>query len=494
MKRADCFKALTDTRCWDLLVIGGGASGLGVALDGASRGFSTLLVEQHDFCKGTSSRSTKLIHGGVRYLRQGNIGLVREALRERGRLLSNAPQLVHPLSLVVPVYSWQDYAFYASGLKLYDLLAGKFRMGGSERLSREETLNRLPTLQPAGLKGGILYQDAQFDDARLAMSLLKTFIRLGGTAVNYAPVAALLKTNGAVAGARLRDAFTAEEYEVQSRGVVNATGVFSDQIRRLDDPESRPMVTTSQGAHLVVDRSFLPGITALMVPKTDDGRVLFAIPWYDRLLVGTTDVAVPGAVLEPVPLEEEIEFLLRHVGAFLTRPPGRGDIKSAFAGLRPLVRKKGTTSTLSRDYQVVVSRSGLVSLLGGKWTTYRRMAEDAVDAAARHARLGRRRSPTATMRMEEEASPAGVSEALRPLHPALPYVSADVRKAAQEEMACTVEDVLARRTRALFLDARAAMESAPLVAALLGEELGRDEGWQAEQVESFLGVAKNYLP
>jgi glycerol-3-phosphate dehydrogenase len=493
MKRADCLKALTDARRWDLLVIGGGASGLGVALDAAARGFDTLLVDQHDFCKGTSSRSTKLIHGGVRYLRQGNLNLVREALRERGRLLSNAPQLVHPLSFVVPVYTWQDYALYASGLKLYDLLAGRFRMGSSARLSPKETADRLPTLRTSGLKGGILYQDAQFDDSRLAISLLKTFIREGGTAINYLQATALIKGRGAVAGARLRDVLTGNEYEVESRGVVNATGVFSDEIRRVDDPGSRPMITTSQGAHIVVDRAFLPGLTALMVPRTDDGRVLFAIPWNDRLLIGTTDVPVEGPVLEPVPLDEEIEFLLRHIATFLAHAPGRGDIRSAFAGLRPLVRKKGTTAKLSRDHQVVVSPSGLVSLVGGKWTTYRRMAEDAVDSAVRQARLGRRSCRTADLRIEEEPLALNGLDSER-LHPSLPYVDTDVRRAAREEMACTVEDVLARRTRALFLDARAAMESAPKVASLLAEELSQDELWQDTQVQSFLTLAKNYLP
>lgn len=495
MRRQDSLRQLQEHREWDLLVIGGGASGLGVALEAVSRGYRTLLVEQHDFSKGTSSRSTKLIHGGVRYLRQGNVTLVRDALRERGRLVRNAPHLVHDLAFVVPVYHWRDFGFYGSGLKLYDLLAGPLSLGKSRLLSRSETIRRLPSIRTRGLKGGVLYHDAQFDDSRLAISLARTITALGGVVVNYVQVVSLLKAGSETAGAVVRDLLSGTVYEVPARVTVNATGVFADEIRQLDDPSQTPVLAASQGTHIVLDSSFLPGSAALMVPKTEDGRVLFVIPWHGRLLVGTTDVPLKEVSLEPVPLAEEVDFLLRHASLYLNRAPGASDILSMFAGIRPLVSsQQGPTSALSRDHQILVSDSGLVSLVGGKWTIYRKMGEDTVNAVERTGRMERRAgSGTSDLRIDGIESGNGDAPG-QVLHPSLPYTHDDVERGVKEEMACTVEDILARRTRALFLDARAAIETAPMVAAIMAEQLSCGPDWQREQVASFREVAKGYLP
>jgi glycerol-3-phosphate dehydrogenase len=495
MRRQDSLCQIQEHREWDLLVVGGGASGLGVALEAVSRGYRTLLVEQHDFSKGTSSRSTKLIHGGVRYLRQGNFTLVRDALRERGRLLRNAPHLVHDLAFVVPVYRWRDFGLYGSGLKLYDFLAGHLSLGKSRVLSRAETIRCLPSIRPRGLKGGVLYHDAQFDDSRLAVCLARSITALGGVVANYVQVVSLVKSGGKTVGAVVKDVLSGRTYEVLARMTVNATGIFADRIRHLDDASEPPVLAASQGTHIVLDPSFLPASTALMVPKTEDGRVLFAIPWHNRLLIGTTDVPLKEVSLEPVPLAEELDFLLRHAALYLDKAPKTSDVLSMFAGIRPLVSsKQGPTSALSRDHQILVSDSGLVSLVGGKWTTYRKMGEDAVNAVEKTGRIERRRGAgTRDLRIEGADTENG-NQPAEPLHPALPHTCLEVLRGVKEEMACTVEDALARRTRALFLDARAAMEVAPAVAAMMAQELGHDEAWQQEQVNSFREVAENYLP
>ncbi|KAF0219317.1 MAG: glycerol-3-phosphate [Geobacteraceae bacterium] len=517
MTREELLQQLEDSRnIWDFIVIGGGATGLGTAVEAASRGYRTLLLEQSDFAKGTSSRSTKLIHGGVRYLQQGNLSLVLEALRERGILIRNAPHLVHNLSFVVPLYDWWEGPFYGIGLKLYDMLAGKLGLGPSMRLTREETVRLIPTVEPQGLRGGVIYHDGQFDDARLAINLAQTMADLGGTPLSYMQVTALLKANGLVEGVVARDLETGREHELHARVVVNATGVFTDRVRRLDDPESPDIIVPSQGVHLVLDKSFLPGDSAIMVPHTDDGRVLFAVPWHDRVVVGTTDTKVPEISLEPRPLPEEIDFLLTHAARYLTRDPASGDVLSVFAGLRPLIRsgESQDTATLSRDHTLLIATSGLITITGGKWTTYRKMGEDTVDAAAALAGLDERRSMTGHLRIHgwQEVTAAGDPWGVygsdtgelkklasgdptleKPLHPKLPYRACEVVWAARREWARTVEDVLARRTRALLLDARASMECAPLVAALMARELGRDESWQHEQVAAYCELANGYL-
>ena len=516
MNRDALLARLTDPwEVWDILVVGGGATGLGTAVEAAARGYRTALVEASDFAKGSSSRSTKLIHGGVRYLQQGHLPLVFAALRERGLLLRNAPHLVRELSFVVPRYDWWEGPYYGMGLKLYDLLA-RGGLGPSRGLSREETLDRAPTLEPRGLRGSVLYQDAQFDDARLALALARTLVDLRGVAVNHAPVTALIKEQGKVSGAVVRDEETGAEHEIRARGVINATGVFSDGLRRLDEPRSPPLLAPSQGVHLVLDRRFQPGESAVLVPHTDDGRVLFAVPWNDRVIVGTTDTPVAEPSLEPRPLPAEVEFLLQHAARYLVQDPRPEDVLSCFAGLRPLVRggRDGArTAALSRDHTLLVSSSGLVTITGGKWTTYRSMGEDAVDHAAAVAGLEERPSTTASLHLHgwtehprPDADWAGYGAdapalarlaAERPgldelLHFNLPYRACEVVWAARHEMARTVEDVLARRSRALLLDARASAAIAPDVAALMAAELGRDEAWQRRQVEAYRELARGY--
>jgi glycerol-3-phosphate dehydrogenase len=486
------------------------------------RGYRTALLEARDFAQGTSSRSTKLVHGGVRYLAQGDIPLVREALHERGLLFRNAPHLVHRRDFVVPAYRWWDLPFYGVGLKVYDLLAGRSNLGGSRWIGPAEVARRIPTIVGHGLRGGIVYADGQFDDARLAIALARTFIGLGGTALNHAPVIGFAHRLGRIAAVSLRDDETGEELAIEARVVVNATGVYADAVRRLDNSATAgsPLLTPSRGTHIVLDRSFLPGETALLVPKTDDGRVLFTIPWHDRILVGTTDTPVDEAAVEPRPSREEVRYLLEHVARYLEKKPRAEDIRSAFAGLRPLLRGHDArlgdigapTAKLSREHTVVVSSTGLVTVTGGKWTTYRRMAADAVDRAAEVGGLPARPSSTAGLRLHGwQESPDGPLSIYgsdadgiralavedpawdRPLHPALPYIAAEVVWAARHEAARTVDDVLARRTRALFLDARASIEAAPAVAALLASALGKDTAWQDAQVARFRELADGYL-
>lgn len=517
MNRDEAVARLREPEPWDVLVVGGGATGLGAAVEAASRGYRTLLVERHDFAKGTSSRSTKLVHGGVRYLQRGNVTLVLEALRERGLLLRNAPHLVHDLAFVLPVYDWWEGPFYGAGLKLYDALAGRLGLHPSRLLSREETLARIPTLEPERLRGGVVYHDAQFDDARLAVTLARTLVDLGGAAANYVEVVSLLKRDGLVRGAVVRDLESGEEAAVHARVVVNATGVFADGVRRMDDPGIAPVLALSQGVHLVLDRSFLPSDSAILIPNTDDHRVLFAVPWHGRALVGTTDTPVGEASAEPRAVPEELEFLLTHAARYLTKDPAPADVLSCFAGLRPLVRMSGSdksTAALSRDHTLLVSPSGLVTIAGGKWTTYRKMGQDAVDQAALVAGLTERPSETASLRLHgwtsratrpDDGTAYGADEPAvewlagerpgwgDPLHPRLPYRVCEVIWAARHEMARTVEDVLARRTRALLLDARASLEAAPVVARLLAGELGRDAAWERAQIEAYAELARGYL-
>ncbi|MCI0571174.1 MAG: glycerol-3-phosphate dehydrogenase/oxidase [Myxococcaceae bacterium] len=515
MDRGDALARLEEPV--DIAIIGGGATGLGTAVEAAARGWRVALLEAHDFASGTSSRSTKLVHGGVRYLAQGNIGLVREALRERGRLRRNAPHLVGELEFVVPAYDWWAGPYFGVGLKLYDVLAGRYRLGRSRFLQREEVLERIPTLEAEGLRGGIAYSDGQFDDARLAMALAQTACGMGAAVLNHAPVVRLLKEEGRLCGVVARDAESGRELTVRAKVVVNATGVFTDGVRRMDAPEAEPVLAPSQGVHLVLPERFLPGNHALMVPRTDDGRVLFLIPWHGRTLVGTTDTPVHEVSLEPRPLEEELVFLLEHAARYLREDPRPEDVLSVFVGLRPLVRagkEEGATKSLSRDHTLLVSQSGLVTVVGGKWTTYRKMGEDTVDRAEQVAGWEPRPSRTAELRLHgapaveevpegqlgQRGSPLEMygTDAPRvqalvterpelgaPLHPRLPYLKAEVVWAVREEMARTVEDVLSRRTRALLLDARAAAEAAPEVASLMARELGRDVAWEHAQVAAF---------
>jgi glycerol-3-phosphate dehydrogenase len=491
MNRAYTLDNLHAGEVFDLLVIGGGATGLGVAVDAAARGYTVALLERGDFAGGTSSRSTKLAHGGVRYLRQGDLKLVRTALRERGRLARNAPHLVRDLDFVIPAYGLTDRTFYGLGLKLYDTLAGPLSLGPSLMLSRAETMEHLINIEPAGLRGGVLYHDAQFDDARLAVTLALTATDHGAVLLNHAEVLEFARDGDRITGVLARDRIGGGGLMVRARQVINATGIFVDALRSVEDPAAAPLVSVSQGAHLVLPRRFLPGASALMVPKTDDGRVLFAIPWRDRVLVGTTDTARPAPETEPRALAEECAFLLEHARRYLADDPSPADVLSVFAGQRPLVRGEAgaQTKSLSRDHAISVGPGGLLTVTGGKWTTYRLMAEEVVDLAAKVAGLPPKPCPTADL-------PLRASIPIRPgseiLHPRLPYFEAEVRRAAREESAQTVEDVLSRRTRCLLLDAHAASACAPRVAAILAEEFGRNEAWVAAQVSSFQALAATY--
>ena len=502
---------------WDFVIVGGGATGVGIAVDAASRGYSALLLEQSDFGKGTSSRSTKLVHGGVRYLEQGNISLVMEALKERGMLRSNAPHLVANLPFVVPNYDWWETPFYGIGLKVYNMLAGKYGFGDSSILSREETLRRLPTIRTDGLRGGVVYYDGQFDDTRLLINLVQTAVEQGATLLNYAPVTALTRAaDGTVDGVVARDLESGEAIHAAARVVINATGPFADNVRRLADPAAAAIIAPSQGIHLVFDRSFLPGDSAIMVPHTKDGRVMFAIPWHGHTVVGTTDTPIETSVLEPRALESEVAFVLETAGLYLHKAPTRADVLSVFAGIRPLVRSGDSrlTAALSRDHTIHIDPSGLLTTAGGKWTTYRHMAEDTVDQAADFGRLPERPCVTRELPIHGFAAPAGErdiwslygADAVRirelesedaalaaPLDAALPCTGSQVVWAARMEFARTVEDVLARRCRALFLNAAAAMRMAPAVSVLLAREIGRSEAWARAQVEEFERLAAGYL-
>ena len=548
MKRAEMIAAMDEPGAvWDVIIIGGGATGLGAAVESASRGHRTLLLESHDFAKGTSSRSTKLIHGGVRYLRQGQIGMVRQSLRERQRLFHNASHLVHPLEFVMPTYSWGKREFYYIGLRLYDMLAGNFWTGRARCLSAHQVQDQLTGLSDFSLKGGVKYIDGQFDDSRLAITLALTAADQGAVVMNYMKVVRLQCDGGRVRGVIARDTFSGREFAVRGRSVINATGVFADKVLDLESKceaadnhggrsgdAHRPTVRPSQGTHLVLDAEFLPGSRALMIPETEDGRVLFAIPWHGKILLGTTDVAVSSTSHEPRAMDSEVEYLLKYAGQYLKRRPTHADIRSCFSGLRPLVApRSGTRSTsrLSREHEIYVGPTGMITVIGGKWTTYRHMGEELINHAETTASLPQLPSRTAILPLHgawssmgdtavaahatkepghlavygtdsnairrlassSDPAPAVTCDLNARIHPELPYLNAEVLWAARNEMAMTVEDILARRTRALFLDAQAAIDAAPHIAAILGKEFNQSSEWQQKQIDDFRTIAASYF-
>ncbi len=493
---------------YDVLVIGGGATGLGTALDATTRGYRTLLVTSDDFSQATSSRSTKLIHGGVRYLERGDIKLVREALHERGLLLRNAPNIVHDLRFLIPCYSYRQIAYYGTGLKLYDLLAGGLNLTSSGPVRKERAVTMVPTLNTQGLKGGVAYSDGQFNDSRLAVALARTAQSNGAVVVNYAEVTGFVKQDGKLTGATVLDQIGGKESTVRARVVVNATGIFTDRLRQMDDPHATPIMAQSQGTHIILDHAFLPGDSAILVPKTSDGRVVFIIPWEGRTMVGTTNIAVSGPEIEPVPSEEEIQYLLRYAALYLSAQPRREDVLSAFAGLRPLVKgNAGSTAQLSRDHTLLVSDSGLVTITGGKWTTYRRMAQDTVTRAAQVAGLPARACVTDRFKLSGSSSidprwrelGATAQEIFEYegkytglLHERLPYSYAMAAYVIDHEMPVHLDDVLSRRLRALLLDATASVDAAPGVARLMAEKAGQDAGWVESQIRRYRDLAAGY--
>lgn len=502
---------------FDFIIIGGGATGIGIALEASARGYSVVLLEKSDFTKSTSSKSTKLVHGGVRYLAQGDVGLVREAVVERGLLTQNAPHLVKNQSFIIPTHGLFDELQYTVGLTMYDLLAGKLSLGRSKRISKAKTLKRISTINPDKISAGVVYHDGQFDDTRLAINTLQSATELGAIVINYCSVNGLLKDDkGMVCGVKFFDEEGEKSYEIKGKQVVNATGVFADDVLMMDSPNAEKTIAPSQGVHLVLDKSFLPDNDAIMIPKTDDGRVLFLVPWHGRVVVGTTDTPIKQESLEPIALEEEIEFILKTASRYLTKAPKRSDVLSVFAGLRPLAAAKGEgkkTKEISRSHKIFTSDSGLLTMVGGKWTTYRKMGEDLVDKT--EVKNGWAKIPTKTKHLKIHGYKENVDHN-NPLYfygsdeaailelasknsnknyisEKLQVIEAQVLWAVENEMCRTVEDFLARRTRCQLLDARESIKMAAKVAEIMAKELGKDEAWQTKQVEDYLSVTMNYI-
>lgn len=521
MLRDNHIKQIADTSIvWDFIIVGGGATGLGAAVDAASRGYKTVLLEQADFTKATSSRSTKLVHGGVRYLAQGDVSLVIEALRERGLMKKNAPHLVKDQRFIIGNYKWWEKPFYTIGLTIYDILAGKRGLGRSLPMSKTSVLKEIPQINTNNLRGGVIYHDGQFDDSRMGINLMQTAIEQGATVANYIKVTGLTKNSaGKISGVKVYDELGNTSYTLQGKAVINATGIFVDDLMKMDAPEKDNIVRPSQGVHLVVDKSFLGGDTAIMVPKTSDGRVLFGVPWHNKVVLGTTDTPLNEFVLEPKALDEEIDFILKTAGQYLAKQPKKEDVLSVFAGLRPLAAPKknadGTkTKEISRSHKIVISDSGLVTITGGKWTTYRDMAEDVINKAIETAQLPHKECVTKDLHIHGYKKDVDRSnfnyvygsdlekiqqlqkenpELATKLHSRFDFTGAEIVWAVREEMAITLEDVISRRLRALLLDARAAIDIAPKVASIMAKEMGKDSTWENEQIAEFKEIARNYL-
>ena len=518
MKRAELIGRIADSeKIWDMIVIGGGATGLGVAVDAASRGYSVALFEMDDFAKSTSSRSTKLVHGGVRYLQKGDVMLVLEALRERGRMKANAPHLVKDQSFLISNYRHWDNFLYFFGLLFYDILSFGFGYGRSRFVRAKTVMKYIPTSVQKGLKGGVVYHDGQFDDSRMAISLAQTCVDNGGVALNKMRVKSITHINGKVSGVVVEDGLTGKSYDVKAKSIVNAGGVYVDDVMKMDSPDHTKMIVPSQGVHLVLDMKFLQSDYAIMVPKTSDGRVLFAVPWHNKVVVGTTDIVRPTPQSEPVPLDEEIEFILKTASLYMNPAPTRADIQSVFAGQRPLAapKKEGKSSKeISRGHKIFTSQSGMVTITGGKWTSYRLMAEDTVNRAIKVAGLEPRACVTKKLRIHGYKNGVDLqdhlyiygsdAEAINDLIISNPeyskrlsakydYTVAEVLWAVRHEMANSVEDVLARRVRLLFIDAREAIAVAPQVAQIMAKELGKSQEWIDNQVDSFVKLASNYF-
>ena len=518
LTRKELLNQLKEEIVWDIVIIGGGATGLGAALEATSRGYKTLLVEQLDYTIGTSSRSTKLVHGGVRYLAQGDVGLVFDALKERGLLLKNAPHLVKNISFLIPSYAWWYKPFYTFGLTIYDLLAGKLSFGWSKPFSRKDTMAKMPNLIKKNLRGSILYHDGQFDDSRLGINLVQTIIEKGGTALNYVRVTNLVKENSKIKGVEVIDVETDKKYTIKAKSVINATGVFADEILHKDNPKVKNKVQPSQGVHLVIDKEFLQSDFALMIPKTIDGRILFAVPWHNKVILGTTDIPIKKPVIEPQVTDKEIDFILETAGRYLIKKPTRNDVKSMFAGLRPLAApendEKGRTKEISRKHKIMVSKSGLITIIGGKWTTYREMGEDVINIAIKKANLFKSTSNTEELKIYGYKENVSTDNPLsfygsaedkihqiikenkqweNSISEKLQIIEAQIVYAVRSEYAREISDVLARRTRALFLDAKESVRMASSVAEIMAKELNYNKEWEKYQVSKYKDLASQYM-
>ena len=513
MNRNDSIVKLNKVLEWDIVIIGGGASGLGIAVDASKRGYKTLLLEKHDFGKGTSSRSTKLIHGGVRYLQNGDITLVIESLKERGILKRNAPHLVQDLSFVIPTYDWWASPFYGIGMKIYDMMAGKLGLGKSVIISKGETEKLIPNVNKKGLRGGVIYHDGQFDDSRMAITLALSANSKKTALLNYCNVDGLIKNNNEIIGLSFTDSINSKKYQVKSKVVINATGVFAEEIIRMDQPQIEKMIQPSQGVHIVLEKKFLKSKHAILIPQTSDGRVLFAVPWKNYVVVGTTDTQIKNASEEPKPLKEEIDFILKNASKYMTIKPNKGHIKSVFAGLRPLAATsdKKSTKEVSRSHKIDISPSGLISVLGGKWTTYRKISEDAIDTAISIKKLKKKKCKTEKTKLfgykkkVDFSDPMHVYGSLKKKVESLGgkddnnslstkfYITNNIIEwSIIHEMALTLEDILARRTRCIFLDSKESKLIAPNVAKKMAEVLEKDQEWIDTELKNFNKLIKNY--
>ncbi len=519
MNRSEEIKKLSDNpdQIWDFVIVGGGATGLGCAVDAAARGYKVALLEKDDFSKCTSSRSTKLVHGGVRYLAKGDVLLVLEALRERGLMKLNAPHLVSDQAFVISNYTHWDNFLYFCGLTLYDMLSFGKGYGRSKFITASKVMKYLPTSVSKGLKGGVVYHDGQFDDSRMAVNLAQTAAEKGGCVTNYTEVVGIIhNSEGKVAGVKVRDVETDNVFEVKAKCVINATGCFVDDVMLMDSPGHDKMVKPSQGVHLVLDMKFLQSQHAIMIPKTSDGRVLFALPWHGKVIVGTTDIPREKAESEPIPLDEEIDFILNTAGLYMNPAPTRADILSVFAGQRPLAMPKkdgASTKEISRGHKIIISENNLITITGGKWTSYRLMAKDTINRGIEACGLNKLGCVTSSLRIHgykkgvnknEHLSVYGSDAQLilelidsnpslgKRLSDKFEFTAAEVVWAVRHEMARTLDDVLARRVRVLYLDAAEAIKVAPEVAAIMANELGYGQEWVEKQCAEFNAIAKNY--
>jgi len=510
-------KLRSDSKTYDFVIIGGGATGIGIALEASARGYSVVLLEKSDFTKSTSSKATKLMHGGVRYLAQGDIGLVREAVVERGLMLKNAPHITKSQSFIIPTHGLYDEILYTVGLTFYDLLAGKLSLGRSKRISKAKTLKRISLINPDKISAGVVYYDGQFDDSRMAINVLQSAVEMGAIVLNYCSVDGLVKDeSGNLTGVTVHDEVDGETFEIKGKQIVNATGVFADDVLQMDSPGAEKTIAPSQGVHLILDKSFLPGDDAITIPKTDDGRVLFLVPWHNKVIIGTTDTPIKEESLEPIALEEEIGFILSTASRYLTKAPKRSDVLSVFAGLRPLAAPKGKgnkTKEISRSHKIYTSDSGLLTIVGGKWTTFRKMGEDLVDKAEKNHEW--KHIPTKTRHLKihgykknvdynnplyfygsDEEHVLNLSEQNgwnKSISDSMGVIEAQVVWAVRNEMALNVEDFLARRVRCQLLDAKESIKMAPIVATIMAKELGKDQAWQTKQVADYTEVTSNYI-